>query len=368
MRLSLFFEIPSENPHDPRALKQRFDEALEQCAYADELGYYAINVVEHHFLPGYSALSCPEQFLIGVAMKTKNVRLRHAIMHLPFNINHPLRIAEHIATLDIMSDGRAEFGGGRSTTAEELLGFGVDPEQTRPQWEETLKMLPHIWMDDIFEWDGELIKVPPRRVTPKPLQEPFPPMWAACSALESARFAGQQGLGGLGLGVSADKSQSLADIYKYEISRAKPWHGVVNNQIGSLAPALCLPDAEEAAAIQRPCMEVFRYQVQGLFAPWIEDAPPSFEHMVNPKRQALLLGDVGANAPGRVQGGIVGGPEDCAEILNGMTDAGYDEVFLFMQMYNTPHEKVMESIEMFAKQVKPLLKEKPAEADVTAAP
>ena len=144
MKLSLFFEIPSDNPDDRQAVKRRFDEALEQAVFADQLGYHAINVVEHHLLPGYSSLSCPEQFLAGVAVKTENIRLRHAIMHLPFNINHPLRIAEHIATLDIMSGGRAEFGGGRSTTAEELLGFGVDPADTRAQWEETLKMLPHI--------------------------------------------------------------------------------------------------------------------------------------------------------------------------------------------------------------------------------
>ena len=365
MRLSLFFELPSENAHDPRVLKQKFDQAIEQAEFADQLGFHAVNVVEHHFLLGYSAVSCPEQLLVAMAMRTKNVRLRHAIMHLPFNINHPIRVAEHIATLDIISDGRAEFGGGRSTTAEELLGFGVDPAQTRPQWEEALKMLPHMWMDDVFEWDSELIKIPPRRITPKPLQEPFPPMWAACSALESARFAGQHGLGGLGLGAGGEGS--LSEVYKSEIGNAKPWHGVVNNQIGSLAPALCLPDGEEAASIQRPNMDIFRYQVQGLFAPWIEEAPPSYEHMVEPKRKALLLGDIGGNAGERMRGGVVGDPETCAEILNGMSDAGYDEVFLFMQMFSTPHDKIMESIEIFAKNVRPLLKTKP-DAAVAAAP
>jgi alkanesulfonate monooxygenase SsuD/methylene tetrahydromethanopterin reductase-like flavin-dependent oxidoreductase (luciferase family) len=184
-------------------------------------------------------------------------------------------------------------------------------------------------------------------------------MWAACSAIESARFAGQHGLGGLGLGVSADKSESLIDIYRDEIARAKPWHGVVNNQIGSLAPALCLPTDEEAIALQKPNVDVFTYQVQGLFAPWLESAPPTYEHMVDRQRK-LLLGDVGAPVQGaRPVQGVVGRPERCAEILNGMTDVGYDEVFLFMQMYRTPHEKVMESIELFAKKVRPMLKAKP---------
>ena len=367
MKLSLFFEIPSDNPDDRQAVKRRFDEALEQAVFADQLGYHAINVVEHHLLPGYSSLSCPEQFLAGVAVKTENIRLRHAIMHLPFNINHPLRIAEHIATLDIMSGGRAEFGGGRSTTAEELLGFGVDPADTRAQWEETLKMLPHIWMDDVFEWDGELIKVPPRRVTPKPLQEPFPPMWAACSAIESARFAGQQGIGALGLGVDEDKSKSLIDIYRDEVSKAKPWHGVVNNQIGSLAPALCLPTDEEALEVQAQNVDIFLYQVQGLFAPWLEEAPPSYEHMAEAQRK-LLFGDVGQiGDEDKPVAGIIGSPETCAAGINAMTDVGYDEIFLFTQMSRTPHEKVMESLELFAKKVKPLLKEKP-EAPTAATP
>ena len=363
MRLSLFFEIPCDNPTDRQAIKRQFDQAIEQCEFADQMGFHAVNVVEHHFLEGYSALSCPEQFLVAVAMRTKNVRLRHSIMHLPFNINHPIRIAEHIATLDIISDGRAEFGGGRSTTAEELLGFGVNPEETRKQWEECLKMLPHMWMDDVFEWDGELIKIPPRRITPKPLQQPFPPMWAACSALESAKFAGENGVGGLGLGVSEDKSQSLLDVYKEGISRAKPWHGVVNDQIGSLSPAMCLDDDEEAIDLQKPNVDVFMYQVQGLFAPWLEHAPPSYEHMVEAQRK-LLFGDVGARSSrlqageGRPVAGVIGNPEECAKVLNGMTDIGYDECFLFMQMYRTPHEKVMESIENFAKKVRPLLKEK----------
>ena len=362
MRLSLFYEIPCDNPTDRLAIKRQFDQAIEQAEFADQLGFHAVNVVEHHFLEGYSAASCPEQFLVAVAMRTKNVRLRHSIMHLPFNINHPIRIAEHIATLDIISDGRAEFGGGRSTTAEELLGFGVNPEDTRPQWEETLKMLPRMWMDDVFEWDGELIKIPPRRITPKPLQQPFPPMWAACSALESARFAGQYGLGGLGLGVSADKSQSLIDVYRDEISKAKPWHGVVNNQIGSLAPAMCLDDDEEAIAVQGPNVDVFQYQVQGLFAPWLEHAPPSYEHMVEAQRK-LLFGDVGQAATGtegeaRPVRGVIGSPDECVKVLDSMTDVGYDEVLLFIQMYRTPHDKAMQSIENFAKKVRPRLKEK----------
>ena len=80
-------------------------------------------------------------------------------------------MAEHIGTLDVLSGGRAEFGGGRATSQEELLAFGVDPAETQAQWEECLRMLPKMWTQETFEWDSPLIKIPPRRITPKPLQQ-----------------------------------------------------------------------------------------------------------------------------------------------------------------------------------------------------
>ena len=103
---------------------------------------------------------------------------------------------------------------------------------------------------------------------------------------------------------------------------------------------------------------MFLYQVQGLFAPWLESAPPSYEHMAEAQRK-LLFGDVGQVADeDKPVSGIIGSPETCAAAINNMIDVGYDEIFLFMQMFRTPHEKIMESIELFAKKVKPLLKEK----------
>lgn len=104
-------------------MKQRFDEALDQIRYADELGFDTVWAVEHHFLPGYSHLSCPEQFLAAAAMVTKRIRLGHSIMHVPFKINHPFRVAEHIGTLDVLSGGRVEFGAGRATSQEGIIRF-----------------------------------------------------------------------------------------------------------------------------------------------------------------------------------------------------------------------------------------------------
>src|SRR5262249_56170532 len=142
MKLSLFYELTTEDPDVPGVVKRRLDEALEQIQLADKLGFDTVWAVEHHFLPGYSHMSCPEQFLVAAAMVTKRIRLGHGIMHMPFKINHPFRAAEHVATLDVLSGGRVEFGAARATSQEELFGFGGDPAATHPQSEKAPPLLP----------------------------------------------------------------------------------------------------------------------------------------------------------------------------------------------------------------------------------
>src|SRR5436309_9862174 len=116
-------------------VKRTFDQCVEQVLLADQLGYKGVWFTEHHFLPGFSYSSAPELVLSHLAAKTKNIRLGHGIVLLPFRINHPLRVAERIATLDVLSNGRVDFGGGRAISESELSGFKVDPEVTRAQWE-----------------------------------------------------------------------------------------------------------------------------------------------------------------------------------------------------------------------------------------
>src|SRR5260370_34389971 len=141
MKISLFYELTTQDPGVPGAVKQRFDEALEQIRYADGLGFDTVRAVEHHFLPGYSHLSCPEQFLAAAAMVTKRIRLGHAIMHMPFKINHPFRVAEHVGTLDVLSGGRVEIDAGRGTSQDALFRVGDEPTETQPQCGEGLHRL-----------------------------------------------------------------------------------------------------------------------------------------------------------------------------------------------------------------------------------
>lgn len=359
MKLSLFYELTTDDPDVPGAVQARFNEAIEQCVLADEVGFSGVWCVEHHFLPGYSSMSCPELFLAAVSQRTTKLRLGHAIMHLPYKINNPIRAAERIATLDILSNGRVDFGGGRATSHEELDGFDVDPAVTQAQWAEALQIIPRMWMEDYFEYESDLIRIPRRRITPKPVQQPHPPMWVASTQPSSIQFAGEHGLGVLGFGISDLNSDNYVAMYKNALKNAKPAGGVVNDRFAVLRIALCCPTDAEALEIQEYNYRLFNQQIGSLFAPWLEgQAPPSYEYIIESFKQQMALGQTHTMQELVELGqACIGSPETCARAINGLIESGVDEVLLFMQGARTPHEKLLESIRLFASEVMPRLKQ-----------
>src|SRR6478672_8699153 len=124
MRVGLFFFMQVPRPWDDESDLRIYDEALEQVELADSLGFNHVWAVEHHFLEEYSHSSSPELFLAAAAMRTQQIRLGHGIVQLPPQINHPVRVAERIAVLDILSHGRVDFGTGEGSGALELGAFG----------------------------------------------------------------------------------------------------------------------------------------------------------------------------------------------------------------------------------------------------
>lgn len=359
MRLSLFYELTTDDPNEPGAVQRRFDEALEQIELADQVGFHGVWCVEHHFLPGYSHMSSPEVFLAAASQRTKNLRLGHAIMHLPYKINNPIRAAERIATLDILSHGRVEFGGGRATSHEELDGFDINPADTQKQWAEALEIIPRMWTEEFFEYESDLIRIPRRRITPKPVQQPHPPMWVASTQPSSIQFAAEHGLGVLGFGISDHNSDNYVKVYRDTLKTAKPVTGVINDNFALLRIALCLPSDEEALELQEYNYRLFYEQVTDLFTPWLEGSPPpSYEYIIESHKRNVAMGkQFTMGELVNMDQACIGSPETCARVLNHLADGGVDEVLLFMQGARTPHQKVLESIRLFASEVMPRLKE-----------
>src|SRR5437879_5839926 len=125
-------------------------QAIEQVKLAEEVGFDYVWCVEHHFLEGFSHSSAPEIFLTAVAQHTSRIRIGHGVVLLPIPFNHPARVAERTATLDILCKGRLEVGTGRSITMEELGGFGIDPDDSRPMWEEAVRLIPRMETENEF--------------------------------------------------------------------------------------------------------------------------------------------------------------------------------------------------------------------------
>ncbi len=218
--------------------------ALEQIELADRLGFDYVWEVEHHFLEEYSHSSAPEVFLGAVSQRTRNIRIGHGIVQLPPNFNHPARIAERIATLDLVSDGRVEFGTGEAGSEAELGGFGVERSTKRDQWTEAIDVIARMLVEEPFAGHkGSWINVPPRNVVPKPLQKPHPPLWVACSRRETIHLAATKGIGALSFSfVEADEARMwVKDYYDTIESRGLLAGGIRGEPQHRVRPSFHVP-------------------------------------------------------------------------------------------------------------------------------
>src|SRR6478752_10199410 len=184
MKFAMFYEIPVPKPWAPGQEHQAYQETIEQVRLGDRMGFHSFWTVEHHFLDEYSHCSNPEVLYGHIAAVTKNIRIGYGVRLLPKPYNHPIRTAESVATLDLVSDGRVAFGTGRSSTRAEIEGFGINPLETREMWDEALRHIVGIWTHEEYEFEGKPWSMPRRNVHPKPLQKPHPPMWGATSSLD----------------------------------------------------------------------------------------------------------------------------------------------------------------------------------------
>src|SRR5256885_8643759 len=155
MQFGIFYEHQLPRPWVEGAELKLFQDALDQVELADKLGIDYAWEVEHHFLEEYSHSSAPEVFLAACSQRTKRIRLGHGIVQLPLGFNHTARVAERIATLDLISAGRVEFGTGGSSSEAELGGFLVDRDTKRAQWEEALDAVTRMFVEEPFAgYDG----------------------------------------------------------------------------------------------------------------------------------------------------------------------------------------------------------------------
>ncbi len=168
MRFALFYEIPVARPWDADSERLAYQHTIEQAVAGERFGWDAFWTVEHHFLEEYSHCSNPEVLYGAIAALTERMRLGYGVRLMPKPYNHPVRTAESVAVLDLISNGRVDLGTGRSSTRPELEGFGISPRDTRAMWQEAIGHVVGCWTNDEYEFAGEHWSMPKRRVLPKP--------------------------------------------------------------------------------------------------------------------------------------------------------------------------------------------------------
>ena len=206
--------------------------------------------VEHHFLEEYSHCSAPELFLTAVAMQTERIRVGHGAVVCVPQMNHPIRVAERAAVLDILSGGRLEFGTARASTWTELGGFGVDPDTTKISWDEYVHLLPRLWTEDRVAHRGASVAMPERPVLPKPVQDPHPPMWVTVTTPGTELDAADRGIGCLGVAAASfEEQERRTRDYRKRIALCDPVSSVVNDQVATMNFLYCHPDDGVATVV-----------------------------------------------------------------------------------------------------------------------
>ncbi|MFI4918381.1 MAG: LLM class flavin-dependent oxidoreductase [Legionellales bacterium] len=356
MRFSLFYEMQISNP-TPTTEQQLFHDCVEQVTLADEVGFDGIWAVEHHGLREYAHSSAPEIFLAFVAARTKRIKIGHGVTLLPGRYNHPIRIAERIATLDILSEGRVQWGTGKSGTRVEQGAFEIDPEDLDGQWLEALTMIPKMWRDEVFSWQGKHYNIPPTQIVPKPFQTPHPPVFAASSRPELSVAIGELGLGALNLAIYHDEDLAKGvQKYREAISRAKPITGVITNRFCCNPASLVLKDDKKASRYGLGGAQFFLRAMMNYYRTDNRPIGPLHAPRNLPSDKHVEAFMANRNTSGSQLSSVIGDPVSARESVQRFVDAGVDELILVMQTGIQPHELIMESIRTMAEEVIPYFK------------
>ncbi len=359
MQFGVFYEHQLPKPWTDDDEFDLLRDALHQVELADRLGFDYAWEVEHHFLDEYSHSSAPEVFLAAAAARTTRIRLGHGIRQVIPNYNHPARTAEGLATLDLISDGRVDFGIGEGATRMELHGFDIPAKQKRAMSLEAAEQIANMMVLDPYPgYSSESFSLPCRNVIPKPRQKPHPPMWIACTNRETIKVAARNGLGALAFSfIDPDEARSWVDVY-YDIIKSEecvPLGHCVNANIALVTGFSLHDDRGEAIRRGQEGFEFFGYALNALVAhdqrPGRTDLWGEFQSLRSPGSAERKIAD--ADALGDRYASCIGSPEDARRYLRQMRDVGVDQVIFIQQAGRNRHADICESLELFAATVLP---------------
>jgi alkanesulfonate monooxygenase SsuD/methylene tetrahydromethanopterin reductase-like flavin-dependent oxidoreductase (luciferase family) len=347
MKFGVFYEFQLPRPWAERSEYELLQNGLTQIELADKLGYDYAWEVEHHFTEEYSHSSAPEVFLAAASQRTKSIRLGHGVVQLP--TNHIARVAERVATLDLLSGGRVELGTGEGSTTTEIHPFHIRFRDKREIYEESIRALIPMFTQEGSEFHGQYIDFPLRNVLPKPYQKPHPPLWVACSSLPTIEKAGTWGMGALGFQfVSPEAARAWVNRYYNSLvgKLDKLADYPVNPNIAMVCGFMCA-ETDELATQKAAGWTFFIFALQyyskhGYAEPGKLDMWEKYlEWRETPKAQEAL------------RTGLIGSPETIRNKLREFEATNVDQVILLNQSGKNTHEDICASLELFAREVMP---------------
>ncbi|HWI29530.1 MAG TPA: LLM class flavin-dependent oxidoreductase [Stellaceae bacterium] len=347
MKFGIFYEHQLPRPWTEASEFELLQNSLEQVALADRLGYDYVWAVEHHFLEEYSHCSAPEVFLAAASQRTRRIRLGHGVIQL--TTNQPQRVAERVATLDLVSGGRVELGMGEAAGPAELHPFGIRVRDKRERWEEAVKAIVPMFTRDAWEFHGQYYDFPARNVVPKPLQKPHPPLWVACSNIQTIAKAGEWQMGALGFSfVSPEAARAWVHrYYNTLLNTPRPLAEYPRNaNIAIVNGFMCAPTDEEALAKASGwtffIFALSYYGRKGVDAPGTSDLWREYQDWRRSEKAEAAL-----------RSGLIGSPATIRARLRQFEAAHVDQVILLNQAGRTSHADICASLDLFAAEVMP---------------
>jgi alkanesulfonate monooxygenase SsuD/methylene tetrahydromethanopterin reductase-like flavin-dependent oxidoreductase (luciferase family) len=353
MKFGIFYEHQLPRPWQADSEYRLLQQSLDQIELADRLGFEYAWEVEHHFLEEYSHSSAPEVFLAAASQRTKNIRLGHGIVQL--TTNHPARVAERVSTLDLISNGRVEFGIGEGSSVTELHPFDRRFRDKRAVWEDAVRCILPMFQKEGWEYHGEFFDFPLRNVLPKPRQKPHPPLWVACSQFETIEMVARRGMGVLSFQfISADMAEAWVNAYYNNFTKRLELLAdyETNPNIAVVSQFMCAETDEEALE-KADGSSFFQFALlfynrhgpiePGSISLW--DAYQDWRETDEGKRM-------------RRNSGLIGSPESLRERLRKFEASHVDQVILINQAGKNSHEDICESLELFASDVMPEFQER----------
>ncbi|WP_157215221.1 LLM class flavin-dependent oxidoreductase [Flavisphingomonas formosensis] len=361
---------------------QMFQDMIEQVKLAEELGFDCIWAVEHHALTQYAHMSAPETFLAFVAGMTKRIHVGHGVVCLPYKMNHPAKVAERVAMLDQLSNGRVHFGVGKGGTDTEAGLFGHKVSEIGPMVDEAMYLIPKIFVNEEIEHEGEYIQIPRRAVWPKPYQDPHPPMYMACSREDSLLTAGERGIGALVMGFTGPEEIARKNkIYRDAFANRKPEDQVgfrPTQHLAALCPAVILEDRDQARRMglrgQRFFIQAIEHFYRGGPAPVIEDLSFDEQMALLEKDKENLVTYLGEEkieitdlqtGNYHVEQDAYGTIDNAINYVQRLVNSGADEILFLVQMGTIPHWAIMETIRNLGETLIPHFRN---QAEAAAAP